>query len=137
MEKNIMPIYKRCPHCGKRMPEGIFKCPHCTYKREYSKPEGTRAWYHTSRWKILRDNIMAMYQGIDPLAKSRGRLEKADTVHHIITAEDDPKQFWNPSNLIPLSRSSHDEVHVAYRASQEEKERMQGLLRSLQISLRV
>lgn len=132
-----MPIYKRCPHCGKRMAEGIFKCPHCDYKREYSKPEGTRAWYHTGRWKTLRDNIMAMYQGIDPLAKSRGRLEQAYTVHHIIPAEEDSSLFWNPSNLIPLSRASHDEVHVAYRVSKEEKERTQALLRSLQISMTV
>lgn len=126
-----MPIYKRCPHCGKRMPAGDFKCG-CGYKREYSKPEGTRALYHSKRWQKLRDSILKLYSGIDPLAKSKGRIEPASIVHHIIPAEENPKLFWTPSNLIPLSRASHDEVHVAYRASEESKQTMQALLRSLQ-----
>ncbi len=132
----VMPIFKRCPHCGKRMPEGIFKCPHCDYKREYGKPTGTRALYHTKRWTKLRALIMSMYS-CDPYAKSKGHIEPAYTVHHIVPAEEDPSQFWNPGNLIPLSRASHDEVHVAYRASAESKRDMQQLLYSLQKTIDV
>lgn len=75
---------------------------------------------------------MAMYGGLDPLAQSKGRIESSSTVHHIVPAEEDPKLFWSHSNLIPLSRASHDEVHVVYRTSQKAKESMQALLHSLQ-----
>ena len=128
-----MPIYKRCPHCGKRMPAGDFKCG-CGYKREYSKPDGTRARYHLNRWKKLRDSLVKMYGGLDPYAKSNGRIEAAYTVHHIVPAEEAPELFWNPSNLIPLSKASHEEVHARYKASPEEKEKCQRELYSLQIN---
>lgn len=122
-------IYKRCPHCGKRVPAGE-KCRGCNFKRGYAKPTGTRALYHLNRWTKLREIIMNMYSRQDPFALKNGRLEAAETVHHIITAEDDPGRFWDPDNLIPLSRFSHDAVHARYRISEEEKKKCQEELRS-------
>ena len=51
--------------------------------------------------------------------------------HHIVPAEEDPERFWQLDNLIPLSRSSHDEVHTRYRVSDEEKRKAQEELREL------
>ena len=60
-----------------------------------------------------------------------GRIEYAHTVHHIVTAEDDPSLFYTEDNLIPLSRSSHDEIHALYRKSAEDMARTQEILKSL------
>lgn len=121
-------IYKRCPHCGKRVAVGK-KCG-CGFKREYAAPQGTRKLYHTSRWNKLQKTIVSIYSGLDPYAKSQGRIEYANIVHHIVPAEEDPELFWNQDNLIPLSRASHDAVHVRYRMGQHEKEKCQSELRS-------
>ena len=73
---------------------------------------------------------MNRYSGLDPYAQQQGRIEYADTVHHIVPAQEAPELFWNPDNLIPLSRSSHDEVHVRYRAGSREKEVCQKELKA-------
>lgn len=122
-------IYRRCPHCRKRVPEGE-KCG-CGYKREYVPPDKTRKLYHSGKWQKIRDTVISFYSGIDPYAKKQGRIEYAFTVHHIIPAEEDPECFWILDNLIPLSRASHDEVHARYRASAEEKRKAQEELREL------
>ena len=122
-------IYKRCPHCKKRVPEGE-KCG-CGYKREYAAPDKTRKLYHSSRWQKTRAAVVSFYSGIDPYAQKHGKLEYAFTVHHIVPAEEDSERFWQLDNLIPLSRSSHDEVHARYRASDEEKKKVQEELREL------
>lgn len=127
-------IYKRCPHCGKRVPVGE-KCRGCNFKRGYTKPTGTRALYHLGRWTKLRETIMNIYSRQDPFALKNGRIEAAETVHHIVPAEEDPGMFWDPGNLIPLSRSSHDAVHVRYRLSEAEKHKCQEELRRCQKKL--
>ena len=122
-------LYYRCSHCGKRVARGE-KCG-CGFKREYTPITGTRKLYKTYRWMRLRDTIYARYNYLDAFALANGRIETAVNVHHIIPAEEDIEQFWNPDNLIPLSRCSHDLVHVAYRESPEAKAKMQEFLRSL------
>lgn len=122
-------IYKRCSHCGQRYEAGS-KCD-CNFKREYEKPTGTRALYKTGRWKKLRAIIIARYYGLDPWAFLHGRIKYSSTVHHIITAEEAPDMFYIEDNLIPVSRESHDEIHVLYRRSQRDKEETQAKLKSL------
>lgn len=122
-------IYRRCTHCGKRYAAGK-KCG-CNFKREYSPPTGTRKLYKGGRWQALRLVIIARYDGLDPWAFLHGRIEYAHTVHHIVTAEDNPELFYTEDNLIPLSRSSHDEIHSLYRKSEEDKARTQETLKSL------
>ena len=122
-------IYKRCAHCGKRYEAGT-KCE-CGHKREYAPPTGTRTLYKGGRWQVLRSVIIARYDGLDPWALMHGRIEYAHTVHHIVTAEENPELFYTEDNLIPLSRSSHDEIHALYRKSAEDKARTQEILKSL------
>ena len=123
-------LYYRCPHCGKRVARGE-KCG-CGFKREYGAPEGTRRLYHTAKWARLQHTMMARYSGLDAYAMSEHkRIEQADVVHHIVTAEEQPELFWTMDNLIPLSRHSHDEVHTAYREGGAAKEAVQAKLRAL------
>ncbi len=122
-------IYKRCVHCGKRYEAGK-KCG-CNFKREYARPTGTRTLYKGGRWQALRLVVIARYDGLDPWALLNSRIEYAHTVHHIVTAEDNPELFYVEDNLIPLSRSSHDEIHALYRKSEESKRETQEKLRKL------
>ena len=119
-------IYKRCPRCGKRIPSGT-SCPDC--KRQYREPEGIYKLYHTQRWSRLRAAVMSRFDGVDQWALHQdGRIEYAETVHHIVPTTDDGDLFFAFSNLIPVSRSSHDEIHARYRT---DKEGTQAILRSI------
>ena len=122
-------IYKRCTHCGKRYEAG-GKCD-CGYKRRYDAPTGTRKLYRGARWQALRAVIIERYNGLDPWAFLHGRIEYTSIVHHIVTAEEAPDMFYVEDNLIPVSRESHDEIHVLYRRSQRDKEETQAKLKSL------
>ncbi len=122
-------LYIRCPHCGRRVPRGE-KCE-CNYKREYPEAAGDKRLYHTARWTKLRAMILSLYNGLDPYAMAHGRIEYADTVHHIVPAGDDIRLFWRPDNLIPVSRHSHDEIHAAYGSGERAKAEMQSELRGL------
>ena len=122
-------IYKRCAHCNKRHEVGK-KCG-CEFKREYPPAAGTRKLYKGARWQVLRRVIIARYNGLDPWAFLHGRIEYASIVHHIVTAEEAPDMFYVEDNLIPVSRESHDEIHVLYRRSQRDKDETQAKLKSL------
>lgn len=119
-------IYKRCPRCGKRIPSGT-SCPVC--RREYREPEGIYKLYHTQRWRDLRAAVMARYDGIDQWALHRcNRIEYAQTVHHIVPATDDGSLFFAFSNLLPVGRASHDEIHALYK---KDKVGTQAILRAM------
>lgn len=59
--------------------------------------------------------VNAAYGFKDQWAESEGRLAASEIIHHIVPAEEDPEKFWEVSNLIPVSRASHDEIHALYR----------------------
>ena len=123
-------IYYRCPYCHARVERGQ-KCG-CGFKREYAAPTDTRKLYHTERWNRLRAMVMAMYNGVDQYSLSvYGKMEPASTIHHIVPAEEDPALFWTVSNLIPVSRSSHDEIHAAYRTGPEARTALQSQLKKI------
>lgn len=72
--------------------------------------------YHTQRWQKTRDAVMSKFSGIDQWAlNKRGRVEPAETVHHIVPTVDDEELFYSQDNLIPVSRASHDEIHALYK----------------------
>lgn len=122
-------IYKRCPHCGKRVPEGSV-C-NCGWHRKYGQNTKENK-YRGYRWQKLREQVMQLYGGMDPYALHvHNRLEAATIVHHIVPAEMDQSRFYDIANLIPLSRQSHAEVHKLYDTSHEAREGTQELLQSL------
>ena len=122
-----MPLYIRCSRCGQRKERGQPCACEATFekrrgeKRVYKKAEGTRKLYHTGRWKDLREVVISLHSGLDPWARAHGRIEYAETVHHIVPAEECPERFFQLENLVPLSKRSHGEVHALYRASDEGK----------------
>jgi 5-methylcytosine-specific restriction endonuclease McrA len=81
--------------------------------------------------------VIGWYDGLDVLAMNEGRIVPADTVHHIIPVKDDPSLFWDPSNLLPVSRESHAYIHSKYDESATAKNDMILLLQSLRKPLSV
>lgn len=119
-------IYKRCSHCGKRVPSGTTcKC----IKRDYREPEGIYKLYHTQRWRNLREVVMVSYDGVDQWALNQhNQIKYAETAHHIVPTTDDESLFFSLNNLIPVSRCSHDEIHALYKT---DKAGTQAILRSI------
>ncbi|MBQ0079354.1 MAG: hypothetical protein KBS66_05650 [Eubacterium sp.] len=74
---------------------------------------------------------MSKYNGLDQYALSLGKIEYADTVHHIKVASEYPELFYSPDNLIPVSRRNHDEIHMKYRAGGKTRAELEQYLKSL------
>jgi hypothetical protein len=74
---------------------------------------------------------MARHNYLDAYALEQGKVIPADTVHHIITVREDESLFFEPSNLIPVSRASHGTIHAAYDRGGLEKKAMVSMLQSI------
>lgn len=126
-------IYHRCSRCGKRIPTGqkcdCIKVRHKEYDRS-GRNEEARAFYHSRPWVMTRQLILDRYDGMDVYELYvNHRVRHADTVHHIIPREDDTSKALDLDNLIPVSSYTHRLIHAAYAKGQDEKMRMQKILR--------
>ena len=85
--ENLMPIYKRCSRCGKRIPSGS-KCScrkerHREYDR-YSRDKKSKEFYDSGEWMRARQQALDLDDGIDVyLYMTSGEIKAADTVHHM------------------------------------------------------
>lgn len=68
--------------------------------------------YKSKRWKRLREKILRRDGYMCQVSKRYGRMVEANTVHHIFPAEQYPEYQWCEWNLISLSQSVHNEMHV-------------------------
>lgn len=98
--------------------------------RTYAKPSGIKKEYHTQRWKNLRQYVLDKYNGIDIYTLYKhNKIVAADTVHHIELSQDRPDLFYSDTNLIPVSRAAHAEIHMKY---EKDKTVIQKELRNYQ-----
>lgn len=75
--------------------------------------------------------MLSKYDGLDIyMLYKRNRIVIADTVHHIELSQDRPDLFYSDSNLIPVSRAGHKEIHTRYE--KEGKAAVQEELRDFQ-----
>ena len=108
-----------------------MKC-NCGWKREYgSTDDPIKKKYYSPAWKKIRQTVRLLYGGIDPYALAHGRIEHTEVVHHIVPTDEDPSRFCDPSNVIPLSKASHREVHMLYSTDEDTKRKTQDELSSL------
>lgn len=125
-----MPIYKRCGRCGARIPAGQ-SCPKC--KRVYAKKDLSdqiTRFYASGAWVKAREACKARCSGIDWYEYSQtGRVVTGDVVHHIIPVRDDFSQRFAVNNLILLTNSNHQLVHIELAASPERREKIITALR--------
>lgn len=75
----------------------------------------------------LRDSVLRRDKYIDQERKRYGVAVPAEVVHHIFPKDDFPQYATEPWNLISLSRSTHNAMHV--RDTQELSEKGKELLR--------
>ena len=128
-----MPVFSRCSRCGKRITPGtICACKKISDRRGYALYDKTQrnkksdTFYHSTEWKQIREYVLERDDGIDQyLYNTRGIIEAADTVHHIVPLTESWARRCDPSNLISLSTGSHNEIESAY---QKDKKTMQKKL---------
>lgn len=77
--------------------------------------------YKSKRWKKLRERILRRDDYMCQVSKRYGRRVEANTVHHIYPADQYPEYQWEDWNLISLSQSVHNEMHVRDSAELTEK----------------
>ena len=73
---------------------------------------GAKMDYKSKRWKKLRERILKRDGYMCQVSKRYGRMAEANTVHHIYPADEYPEYQWCEWNLISLSQSVHNEMHV-------------------------
>ena len=78
-------------------------------------------FYQSKEWQAMRKYIMAKYNGLDLYAYYvHHKIVKATMVHHINSIKKDISQCLALNNLIPLSASSHNEIHRLYKLHEQE-----------------
>lgn len=93
------------------------------------------AFYHTGRWVRKREKILRRDKYQCQYAKLYGRLEEANTVHHIFPRQQYPQYAWEDWNLISLSAANHNklenratgELTAEGRALMEKKAKERGI----------
>lgn len=68
--------------------------------------------YKSKRWKSLRAAILRRDDYTCQESLRYGKHVQANTVHHIFPAKLFPEYQWEPWNLVSLSQSVHNEMHV-------------------------
>lgn len=67
--------------------------------------------YYTRKWEHLAKSVMRRDGYQCQLAKRYGKTIPAELVHHVFPADEFPEYFWEPWNLVALSRAQHNKVH--------------------------
>lgn len=119
-----MPIYKRCPLCGKRIPEGS-KCD-CVPKR-YKEYDRTRdkeiqGFYRGGEWRRLSRFMAMRYQGLDvyELIHNNARV-LGEAIHHIYPVDEYWDMRFDTERLIMLSESNHRKFHAMMKAGKKQQ----------------
>lgn len=132
--ENLMPIYKRCSRCGKRILSGS-KCScgkerHREYDR-YSRDKKSKEFYDSSEWARSRQQALDLDDGIDVyLYMTSGEIKAADTLHHIVPLKDDWDRRLDPRNLMSLHHDTHSMIERDYKKNKPEMiEKLSKMLR--------
>ena len=72
---------------------------------------GWKAFYHTTRWKHKRKDILKRDHNSCRICRQKGKYTRATTVHHIKHLQDAPELALTDSNLISLCYECHHAAH--------------------------
>ena len=114
-----MPLYKRCSRCGKRILSGsvcpCIKARHKEYDR-YSRDKKSKQYYDSREWEKARASALDADEHIDVyLFMTEGRIEIADSVHHIIPLKEAWEERNSLGNLISLNHDTHSMIEQMYK----------------------
>lgn len=124
-----MPIFSKCPGCGRRIPQGSkCDCRKERYKKYNKNVRNTEEnkkyakFYNSVEWKALSVYIKIKYNGLCLRCLMEYKeLKSHDVVHHIIEVKEDWNKRLYKDNLIPLCHSCHNELHSNYNSDRKEE----------------
>lgn len=129
-----MPIKNMCPRCRRVIEYNQNLCVECTSRKnkDYDRTrrdKTSQAFYNSDSWRKIRAVVINKYHGLDlyELVINK-QIVYADTVHHIEELKVNPDRALDPSNLIPLSASTHARIHKEYDKGASERKDMQRIL---------
>lgn len=107
----------RCNRCRKLTDYGNTYCKDCQSiisserNKLRSKDEEIEATTKSSTWKNLRKQILMRDKNCCVLCFKRGYITyKSLQVHHIVKRIEDKSLIYEPTNLVTLCRTCHEEV---------------------------
>lgn len=107
----------RCNRCRKLTEYGNTYCNQCNEivskkrNRERTKNDAIEATTKNATWKNLRKQIILRDNNCCVLCFKRGIISyKNLQVHHIVKRIDDESLIYEPTNLVTLCRTCHEEV---------------------------
>jgi hypothetical protein len=72
------------------------------------------ALYQTREWRALREAVLALHPFCEcARCVTERRRERATVVHHVRRHGGDVRAFFDPSNLIALSKPCHSALHAS------------------------
>lgn len=111
-----MPIYKRCQRCGNRISSGTA-CE-CSGRQHYEHSRTRidvkeRQFYSSALWQKARQEAINRCNGIDIYSYwIQGIISVGQTVHHIEPVKESFDKRLDNSNLIYLTESNHQMIHI-------------------------
>lgn len=138
-----MALMKYCNRsgCNRLVPQGVKYCAAHTVNKtaenkerhkEYDahcRDRKAKAFYNSGEWRAARARALARDTNIDIyLYIMEGKVEPADTVHHIIELSEDYSKRCDLNNLISISEATHSMISKAYK-DERKKAQMQHTLR--------
>ena len=128
-------FYKLCGSCGNKIKiDEVCSCKKrkdilynrerkATYKTNFYK---SNSWRKLSKQCKLRDNGLDLFQ-----LKLNNKIVKGELSHHIEEVEDNPERKLDLTNLIYVSKATHNFIHSVYNKSEEDKRKLQHILRGM------
>lgn len=125
-----MGLKKQC-RCGAKIDIKDTCCPSCNkvYKQrvhdknklyDSKRDEKAHSFYTSTRWHKFRDAIVNRFKGIDIyLYYTQGVIAQGNTVHHIIEVNEDDTRKLDVSNVILVSKYTHEKIHRLYKDNKE------------------
>lgn len=134
-------MIKKICICGKLINTNDKYCYNCQkrkdrekklqYKEYDSKRKDSKEWnfYKSKEWLTVRNYILNKYNGLDLYSLYvNGKIEYANTIHHIIELNEDWSLRLDINNLFPCCETTHNLIHGLYVNN---KVKTQELLREL------
>lgn len=134
-------LYKHCI-CGKQIEYSKGKCDSCKTKaekdyksrkkiyRDNKDKDKEMLFYNTKEWLRLRNYIVNTYLNMSIYSYYKyNKIASSEVVHHLVEVRDSWEDRLNKTNLIPVTRKEHQEIHN--RMDREGKEKIQKELNEM------
>lgn len=89
-------------------------------RRKYARTKD-HSFYMSVPWTKMRDYIKQKAYGLDEyILATTGAAEPGEMVHHIIPLDEAPDLRLEPTNLILVSRATHEWIHKVYKTKKKQ-----------------